>query len=198
MTKAQLRTAIKREARINASANLDSMIDDIIRDVLTDACNKERYYELLKEGVAIVLVASQQSYDLPADFMHLESVRFARGPISLPNIPGVWRAIVAQPSSVRQTYSGGFPRYFRLVGNKISFFPYGHLLAVDALSLDYYSNPMIIFADDDDPFPIPRLESMVKKEVISRVQRFHSALPEAQLTGTDAADSFRAAIAGES
>ena len=46
-TKAQLRTAIKREARINSSTNLDSMVDDIVADLMRDFCNKTRYHELL-------------------------------------------------------------------------------------------------------------------------------------------------------
>lgn len=191
MTKAQLRTAIKREARVKSATNLDGLIDDIIADILRDYCNKSRYWETLIEGATITLIAAQQSYSLPEGFINLAAVRYGRGPS-----PTAFRTIHSQPESVNQTYDGGYPKYYRLVaGPKISFWPFGVIIPADQLIIDYYVDPNTLFTEESDEFPIPRLESAVKKDAIARVQRFSSSLPEAQMTDADANASF---IAGES
>lgn len=191
-TKAQLRAAIKREGRIAANANLDTLVDEIVTDILRDYCNLARYHELLKEGEAITLVAHQQAYDLPEDFMHIAALRYGRGPA-----PHVMRDILIQPQSVRQTYSQGYPRFYRLIaGPKISFWPYYEIAVADELLLDYYIDPASVYIDEDDLFPVPRLESAVKKDAIARVQRFSAATAEAQLTDADSRGSFNAADAG--
>lgn len=191
-TKAQLRAAIKREARVLANANLDTLIDDIVVDIMRDYCNLGRFYELLVEGTAIPLVAGQQSYTLPADFHHLNQVRYGRGPN-----PATFRIVDEQPESVRQTWSQGWPRFYRLVaGPKISFFPYADIVVADQLKIDYYRDPATLWTTDASVFPVPRLESAVKKDAIARVQRFHTATQEAQLTDADGRSSFNAADAG--
>lgn len=188
-TKAELRAAVKREARIKSSNNLDSLVDEIITDILRDHCNKARYYELLKERVGISLVDEQQAYALPDDFQNLEVVYYGRGPN-----PTTTRIIDLQPASVKQTWFNGIPRFYRMVaGPKISLWPYGSILAMDQLQIDYYVDPASLFVDDSDNFPIPRLESAVKKDAIARVQRFHAASQEAQIMDADGQASFNAA-----
>lgn len=190
-TKAQLRAAIKREARVLTNANLDALIDEIVADILRDYCNLTRQWELLKEGVAITLVDGQQSYDLPADFNNLGVLRYGRGPA-----PHKYRVIELQPESVSQTFGRGYPRFYRLVsGRKISFWPYDAVLATDELLLDYYIDPLSIYVDEGDLFPVEALESAVKKDAISRVQRFHASTQEAQMTDADGQASFNASNA---
>lgn len=192
MTRLQLRNAIKREARIKSAANLDTMVDEIVTDILTDSCNLARYHELLVENVVIVLVAGQQQYSLPADYHNLATARFARGPVTTA-VPGVYRELSPQPETVRQTFRNGNPLYYRLVrGSKISLWPYGSTLAADSLLIDYYINPMSVFATDADAFPVPRIEGAVKKDAIARIQRFHLSLQEGQLTDRDGAGSRNA------
>lgn len=191
-TKTQLREAIKREARIKSGANLNTLVDDIVADIMRDYCNLARYYELLKEEVAIVLVAHQQSYSLPADFHHIAMLKYGRGPI-----PHPYRVIEPQPESVRQTSRSGYPRFYRLVSqSKISFWPYYEIAVADELLLDYYVDPASLYLLDADPFPVPRLESAVKKDAIARIQRFSAATAEAQLTDADSRGSFNAADGG--
>lgn len=186
MTKAQLREAVKREARIKSGANLDTLVDEIIADILTDYCNLAQPNELLKEGIAITLVDEQQSYSLPDDYANLAVVRYGRGPD-----PTTYRVIKTQTATVAQTWSDGIPRFYRLVaGPKLSFWPYGRVVVADSLLIDYYINPLSVFDADDDDFPVPRLESTVKKEAIARVQRFHSSGEEANMTKGDALSSF--------
>lgn len=193
MTRAELITAVKREGRILVGANLDTLVSNIIDEILVDYCNLARYYELLTEGEEITLVDGRQSFELPDDFGHLAAVRYGRGPATAT----IFRSVLPQPQSVNQTYSQGFPRFYRLVsGNKISFWPYGNIVATDQLFIDYYINPTSIFLSDDDAFPVPRLESSVKKDAIARVQRFHSANEEATITKTDSKFSFNASDAG--
>lgn len=188
-TKAQLRASIKKEARIKSTDTLDGMVDDIVLEVLRDYCNKSRYYELLQENVAIVVVAGQQTYSLPANFHNLNAVRFGRGPT-----PTTFRNVSVQPASVRQTWSYGSPRFYRLVaGPKISFFPYGGVLTTDQIFIDYYADPGSLFLLDTDNFPIPRLESAVKKDTIARVLNFTSASTEGEVQDRNAAGSFIAA-----
>lgn len=190
-TKLQLREAIKREGRIKAGANLDALVDDIVADILRDYCNLTRQWELLKEGVVIPLVAGQQSYSLPADFMNMGVLRYGRGPN-----PSGYRVIDLQTENVSQTSTHGWPRFYRMIrGPKISFWPYANIVVADVLLLDYYIDPASIYVADGDEFPVAALESAVKKDAIARVQRFHSSLPEAQMTDRDSAASFNASNA---
>lgn len=190
-TKLQLRSAIKREARIKTATNLDTMIDDIVTDIMRDYCNKTRYWELLSEGVVIALVGAQQAYALPADYQNMSTVRYGRGPN-----PTTFRAVSPQPETVKQTWSGGFPRFYRLVrGPKISFWPFADIVVADQLKIDYYIDPASVYILDSDAFPVPRLESAVKKDAIARVQRFYAANTDSEMTDKDSAESY---IAGES
>jgi len=189
MTKLQLRNAIKREARVQANANLDPLIDDIVVDILRDFCNLARYHELLKVGVAIPLVDHQQAYQLPADCGNLAVLRYGRGPV-----PHVYRELMLQTDNVRQTSRNGYPRFYRFIqGNQISFWPYYDIAVADELLIDYYVDPLTLFVLDTDVFPVDRLESAVKKAAIARVQRFHSSNEEANMTQNDTSRSFSAA-----
>jgi len=193
MTKAQLRTAIKREARVLTGATLDPLIDDIVSDILTDYCNLARFYELLQEDVPVTLIDGQAAYALPVDYHHLESVRYGRGPN-----PTAFRTVVLQPPTVKQTWATGWPRFYRLTaGPKISFWPHDNIVIADKLYIDYYVTPSSLYTTDASPFPIPRLESAVKKDAIARVQRFHSANQESAMTDADAAASFNSSNAAE-
>lgn len=188
-TKAELRDAIKRESRIKTGSTLDPLVDSIVRDILTDYCNLARYHELLKEGEVIPLVKGQQSYALPVDFGNMSVVRYGRG-----TSPSAFRVVDPQPESVAQSFSGGLPRFYRLVsGSRISFWPYTNIEVQDQLVIDYYIDPNSVFALETDVFPIPRLESAVKKDAIARIQRFHSDMPGAQMTDVDGRASFNAA-----
>lgn len=187
-TKLQLRSAIKREARVKNATNLDALIDDIVADIMRDYCNKTRYYELLVEGAAITLVTAQQAYSLPADYQNLAVVRYGRGPN-----PTIFREVTMQAVTVKQTWSSGYPRFYRLIrGPKISFWPFDNIVVADQLKIDYYIDPASIYVVDGDAFPVPRLESAVKKDAIARVQRFYAANTEVQMTDRDSAGSYTA------
>lgn len=196
MTLVELRTACKREARIKSADNLDTLVDEIIIEILRDYTNRARYGELLTENVAITLVAAQAAYSLPDDYQNLETLRFARGPVSV-NSPGVYRELDPIPPVVSRTYQNGFPKYYRLLSNsRISLWPYGTLLVTDSLLIDYYIDPASIFSDDADEFPVPRLESAVKKDTIARLQRFYADTQGAQGMDADAKSSYVAGRGG--
>jgi len=190
MTKAQLRTAIKLEARIKSSTNLDTMVDNIVEDILTDLCNKARYHELLQENEALTLVDAQGAYALPADYQNLEIVRYGIGPDAT-----VFSQLLLKTDVVQQRSSRGRPRFYKFVaGPKISVFPYDDLLATDSLLIDYYVTPMSLYTTEGSAFPVPRLESAVKKSAIARVQRFSAATTESQMSERDGDSSF---VAGQ-
>lgn len=196
MTLAQLREACKREARVKSATNLDDLIDQILIEVLRDYTNKARYDELLLEDVTITLVDAQAAYDLPEDYQNMEAVRFARGPISLPSHSGVFRELDPQPPGVKRTYRDGFPKYYRIIsGRRISVWQFGTILSTDALRIDYYIDPQSVFNADGDEFPVPRLESAVKKDTIARLQRFMADGNASQMTDADARSSY---VAGRS
>lgn len=185
-TKAILRGMILREARVKSAGNLNTLVDDIVADIMRDYCNKARYYELLQENIPITVIAGQQSYVLPDDFQNLSVVKYGRGPN-----PCSYRIVDPQPETVSQTWSQGLPRFYRLVaGPKLSLFPYGQIVIQDQILIDYYVDPASLYTTDSSNFPIPRLESAVKKDAIARLQRFYSAIPESQAMDADAAASY--------
>lgn len=191
-TKVQLREDIKRESRIKSGVNLDSLVDKIVIEIMDDYGNLARYGELLQVGTVITLVAAQQAYSLPANFQNLAVVRYGRGPN-----PTTFRNVLVQTPTVAQTWSGGIPKFYRIVaGSKISLWPYADVVVVDQLLIDYYIKPSSLFVLDGDEFPVPRLQSAVKKAAISRMQRFYSAAAESQLTDADADASFIAGLGG--
>lgn len=190
MTKAQLRTAIKREARINSSTNLDPLVDDIVADLMTDFCNKTRYHELLLENVPIVLIAATGAHSLPANFQNLACVRYGVGPSAQ-----TFHELHKQTDVIHRQSISGYPKFYRFVaGSKISMFPFDRVLATDSLLIDYYVDPATLYTAENSPFPVPRLETAVKKAAIARVQRFSASTTESQMTERDGDSSF---IAGE-
>lgn len=106
-----------------------------------------------------------------------------------------YRSLTDMSQVVRKTFPAGVPLYYQLVtGNKIALFPYGDIQINDQLLMDYYIDPTIfLFAADADRFPIARLQSVVLKEAVSRVQRFSSSMKEASMMSEDANASFNAA-----
>lgn len=187
-TKADLRTLIKREARIKTGTDLDILIDSIMLEILYDYCNLTRFNELLVPGAVITLVDGQAAYDLPEDCQNVAELHFSQTSTS-----STFLSLPVEPASIRHTYAGGFPRFYRrITGRQISLWPYTSILSTNVLLIDYYLDPRTIFVDDDDDFPIPRLEAAVKKDTIARIQRFHSSLPEAKMMDADGAASFNA------
>lgn len=188
-TKAELRDLVLRESRIkNSTTQMNDLVDRIIEEILTDYCNKSRYQELLQIDVSITLVAATGTYSLPADVQNLVGVRYGRGPNAT-----YFQDVLPKPETVHRSRNVGWPRYFILAGNNLMVFPYGDVLDTDTMNISYYANPVSLFNDDTDEFPIPKLESAVKKDAIARVQRFHSSNQDAQLTDADSQASFIAA-----
>lgn len=188
MTRLQLITAIKQEARIKSGTNLDGYVGTVMDEILTDHCNKTRYSELLKLDEPITLVAGQQSYDLPTDYQNFSAFRYGQSAT-----PSAFRVLPPIPATVKKTSSRGLPMYHQIVqGRKVSLWPYADVQAIDTLLVDYYVDPLSVFSADGDEFPVAKLQSTVKKETIARVQRFHASLPEAQAMAQDAQSSFNA------
>lgn len=186
MTRLQLITAIKREARIKNSTNLDTMVGEILNDVLVDYCNKTFYWELMKTDTAITAIAATGQYSLPADFQNLKQVRYGVGAS-----PVTMRQLLPQYDTIRRTSTYGLPMYFYLSsGSKLNVFPYSTIAVGDTILIDYYINPTTNFTADGDNFPVPRIEAAVKKEVIARLERFHNDNQGDQSTRSDATQSF--------
>jgi hypothetical protein len=195
MTRLQLVTAIKREARIKNSSNLDVMIGNILDDVTTDYCNRQQYFELRKTDVDVPLTDSIGQYDLPADFNTIAEVRYAIENANFNN----YRVLKPKTATIKRTSSNGWPFYFFLTqGFQINIFPFNAVSSGDSMLLDYFITPLSIFSADSDEFPVPRLQSAVKKEVIMRLEKFHNDNAGAQMVSQDATSSYQAGQAGGS
>ena len=196
-TKAQLRTAIKREARINSSTNLDSMVDDIVADIMRDFCNKTRYYELLATDTVITAIAATGTYSLPVGFQNLSEIRYATATTGQIASSLHYRTLIQKTDVVKRFSVVGYPMFYRLASaGKINIFPNSLIAATDSILIDYYIDPATLYTTDASEFPIPRLEGAVKKAAIARVQRFSGAIAETQLTDKDADASYVASEGG--
>ena len=192
MTRLQLITAIKREGRIKNSTNLDAMIGDILDDVTRDYCNRAWNHELLQTNVAITAIAETGQYALPADFFGLKEIRFGIDSDST----RTW-TLKSRTDCVRRISNQGYPYFFYLSAAGINIFPFSNIVPSNTILIDYYADPLSVFAADDDDFPVPRLEAAVKKEVIMRIDKFHADAQGAQLDSKDADSSFIASQAGK-
>lgn len=190
MTKAEFRERVKIEGRVKSATNLDGYIDSLVREILDDYANKTRYSELLVLDEPVTLVDEQATYPLPADYQNIFELRFGVGPDSQ-----VHHNLSLLNGNVHRRSSHGYPRHYLLSSVGITLHPYREISTDDTLLLSYYRKPSSLFQDDADEFPVSRIENAVLKEVLSRIQRYHNSLSEAQLMKGDAQQSF---VAGES
>lgn len=167
LTLATLRDQIKVESRVKGADNLDSFIDNTINELLLEYAQKNRYFEFLVTNSPITTLAETGSYDLPEDFMNWRLVRFKQTPT------GYIRTLDNRSAFVN-TPAGRHPRYFEVVGDQIQIFPYDDVPAGDTILLDYYKIPETLVSAD--PFPIPRLQPSIKREVIHRVLLYNRDL----------------------
>ena len=195
MTRANLILAIKREARVKNSTNLDTMIGEILDDVTTDYCNRQQHFELRKVDTAITLTAGVGQYALPADFNSIACVRYALQASNFNN----YRELRPKTATIKRTSPNGWPFYYFLSqGFEINIFPFNAVSSADSMLIDYFVTPLSIFSASGDEFPVPRLESTVKKEVIMRLEKFHNDNAGAQMVSQDANSSYQAGQAGGS
>lgn len=188
-TKANLRTEIKLETRVKSSTNLDAFIDNVVDDILVDACNKTKYYELMKLDVIITLVTAQAQYALPADFQNLKELRYGVSPT-----PTNFVTLQSLTDNIRRSGTPGIPFFYFLSGTKVNVFPSSAIKDTDILYITYYADPLSVFTGDSDLFPIPRIYGMVKKRAIARVEAFHNNVSQAQMAGQEAGASFVSSI----
>lgn len=171
MTKAQLRTAIKLEARLASTTELDTMIYTIIDDVVADVFSKERCYELKVIGTGNAMAAATPTITLPSDFQHVDEVRFSTD-------NGATTPTKLRPKNDFTPISfTGVPEFWQIVGANLYVFPYSQVTTSHKIYLDYYKVP--VFAVDADVFPVVRLQAAVKKECITRLLEYANSLEQA-------------------
>lgn len=171
LTKTQLRDAIKREARIQSTNDLDTMIYDIIDDVMTDTFSKERCYELRVIGSGTAMANATPTITLPADFQHVDEVRFSTD-------NGVTFTHLWPKNDFSYNVPTGTPKWWQIVGATLYSFPYSLVTTSHKIYLDYFKVPT--FAADSDSFPVLRLQAAVKKECITRLLEYMNQLEQAQ------------------
>jgi len=189
-TKAQLRAAIKLEARVKVASNLDTMIDTLMAEILTDYGNRALYREVLTLNSPLTLVDAQADYALPANFQHLSQARFSvQGTTFYP--------VIEFNQGQNRISTVGFPRYYALSAAGITLFPSSLIVTSNTFFLDYYRDPASLFVADGDNFPIPRLESTIKKAVMARLVKYMQNFKELPSAKADESDSFTASQAGQ-
>lgn len=181
MTKTQLRAAIKREARIASTTDLDDMIYEIIDDVVADTFYKERCYELRVIGTGTAMANATATIALPADFQHVDEVRVSTD-------SGVTFTHLEPKNDFVYNKLTGTPLFWQIVGVTLYCFPYSLVTTSYKIYLDYFKTPT--FAVDADVFPVFRLQAAVKKEVIARLLEYHNNIEQAKRMLESAAGSF--------
>jgi hypothetical protein len=147
MTRTDLITAIKREARIKNSTNLDTMVGEILDDVVTDYCNRQQYFELRKVDTVITLTDGVGQYALPIDFNTIAEVRYALQVSNFNN----YRVLRPKTATVKRTNPNGWPFYFFLSqGFEINIFPYDAVSSADSMLIDYFITPLSVFSAGAD------------------------------------------------
>lgn len=184
-TREQLRELIKQESRIKKSTDLDTFVDSVMDDILLVACQRARYFELFKFDTAITLIDEIGQYDLPDDFLTFKCLRF--GLTATPT--RMWTVVEKQDQFYRVT-NAGYPKFFFLSGTQFNITPFTSVKATDTLLLDYYINPLSIFAADEDEFPVPRIMPMVRQMAVARVSRYHNDQAETQGASNEAERDF--------
>lgn len=185
MTRAQLRTVIKTEARVKTGTDIDTFINDTMLEILIDYARKSHYSELLVIDTAITLVAAQQIYALPSDFMHMVELRYG-----VSATPTLYRTLVERNQFLQRRNSSGLPYYFFIASDGLHLYPYDTIAVTDKLYISYYRSPKTLFDSDGKEFPIPALESTVKKSTLARVARFSADLKGEASIRQDAVGSF--------
>lgn len=171
MTKTQLRDSIKREARQQSTNDLDTMIYEIIDDVVSDVFSKERCYELRVIGAGTAMTNATATISLPNDFQHVDEVRFSTD-------NGVTAPRLFPKNDNSQNTQVGTPKWWQIVGSALYVFPYSGVTTSHKIYLDYFKVPT--FAADSDVFPVFRLQSAVKKEVIQRLLEYINSMDRAK------------------
>lgn len=178
LTKTQLRDAIKREARIQTTNDLDVMIYDIMDGVVTDIFTKERCYELRVINAPITMTAATPTVTLPNDFMHVDEVFFSVD-------SGTTQLRLWPKNDFSYVQPTGTPKWWLLQGANLFVFPYSLVTTSHKIYLNYFKFPT--FVADSDNFPVLRLQEGFKKLCVTRVLEYHNSLEQAarMLTGAD-------------
>lgn len=177
-----LRTLIKREAKVEGSSNLDSWIDALVNELLTDFVLQKRYSEMLVTNEVITTIAGQENYALPDNFNFMRLVRYQATPPR-----GNIRVLNPRNENVELVGIKGLPRFYELVGTDLKVMPFEDTPADDSLLIDYYKYPDTLEAAD--AIPIPRLIAPIKLKAIYRTHIYNNNLQQAAALKGDSVEA---------
>lgn len=170
MTKTEIITAIKEEARIPVGTDLDAMITGIINRKLQSKARIYKYSELKIEGEVVTLIDATGEYALPDDYLELLGVQFGYTEDAFYPLDRLWN-----DEYQRMHPSSSGPLWFTIVGDKIRINPYADILSSHFLKVDYIIDPLSIFEDGDDVFPIPSIEEQIILETVARIAVYENS-----------------------
>lgn len=163
-TLVELRTQVKREARVKGTDQLDEMVDDIIVEVHDQHTERQRFDELFEPDEVLTLTAANGIVALPDDFQHMGEVRFSSDGSS-------FRRLEVRGPYNHKRGNYGFPKFYEKTGSNIRLYPPGDILDTHALHIDYYRKAT--FDSSNDVLPVDKLVPLVRREVISRVHMYY-------------------------
>lgn len=183
MTLLEILTTVKQEARVT-SIELDDWIKSVINEIYRDYCRNNEYSELLVTNLEIPITADEQSqFDFPVDARKIVAVEF----MSTTALDS-WR-----PLKLRNTYDlpfqVGYPNWYYIANQKVEVFPFRSITTDSKIRVTYRRLPTPLTADADE-IVVDALNSVVKKETIARVVRYHSDTQKASDFVQDAQRSY--------
>ena len=168
----QLVDQIKVEGRVAGANTYDITILAIINELLLEYSEKDRYAAFLVKGAPVVLAVATSDYELPADFSNIRTVYFWRQ-----GQPVMARTLRFKGDFVEQSRDGLEPKWYEIVGDTISIFPFGDVKLTDNMTIDYWKVPNAL--ELTDTFPVPKLIPVIKKAAIARMHTVNSKINEA-------------------
>lgn len=174
ITVQQFLDAIKREAKLEGSTDLDQLIIDKTNDILQEYTKTMQYQEMFKIDTPLTCVAATSVVPLPADYAYInDTIRYV-------NAAGEVKPLTKlRVSHYPET---GTPETYRMSYGQISLYPFSAIATGDTILIDYYALAPTI-TNDSDPvtglpsnLPFQTFYVKVKNEVLARLALYQHDL----------------------
>ena len=169
---------IKREAKLEASSDLDQFIIDKTNDILQEYTKTTQYQEMFKIDTPLTLTAGVGTVALPSDYAYInDTVRYVTA-------AGVITPLVKL--RVAHYAKTGTPYNYRLTYGQISLYPYSAIATGDTLLIDYYALAPLITNDNNSTtglpsnLPFQTFYVKVKNEVLAKLALYQNNLEKSK------------------
>lgn len=165
MILSRLTDLIRFEAGLSGSSTHTAYIQETILEILRDLTAIDLYQELLIiDQTGTLTLAGQSSVNLPSDYQHLRADRMRYLPAGVDD-----DSYFLLETEYFDSPNDGVPVRYQLSAKAVKLFPNSESASGDMLKYDYYRAVTALV--DADEFPVPSLQSTVKKRTIARIIR---------------------------